>query len=566
MPGSQRQSSSVESVPVQRGNLPPAEPVRFADKFLLAAFLVAVVVPLVDGALRSPAVRTPGDPNHKPVLGISSESLASYPRKFNAWYGDTFGLRDQLLRLHGMLAWYVFGVSPTPALLVGKTGSVELTWWDTIPVYRGVAPFSPQQLEGWRELLEYRRDWLEQRGIHFMFVLAPIKAEVYPEGLPARFDRVGPPRRAQLVQYMAQRSSVEIVDLTQALIDERAHDAGGEDTTYYRLGVHWSDRGILAGYREVIRRLQSRWPDMRAWARADFDLQPAPDEGDSWAWRLYLDGLLEQRPLDLVAVRTKRSRFVPSPDVGDGRRRLEYVHEDPGLPACVVNGDSFSEPVTEFLAEHFSRAVGYRGVNFDADVVERDRPDVVIQLFCERQLALQDPFFQLDQAKLELGPLDAAVAPRAAGAQPAPPGPQVQFDASENVLLELDPSPSTPLPEPFGSARIEHGGPSSFAVETQDATCGFILPGFEFPASKTVLMEIELESPAPTALGVMFEKVSAGIATEIGVRREIQVPQGRARLVFDVVQLAERGRLIVHPGRLPGRYVVHHVEVRGLGD
>ena len=565
MPGSQRQSSSVESVPIQRGNLPPAEPVRLVDKLLLGAFLLAVVVPLVDGALRSPMVRAPGDPNPKPTLDWSAEALAGYPRKFNAWYGDTFGTRDWLLRLHGILAWYVFEVSPTPALVLGKGGTVDLTWWDTIPVYRGVDPFSPQELEGWRALLEYRRDWLAQRGIDYMFALAPIKAEVYPEGMPARFDRVGPPRREELVRYMAERSTVEVVDLTQALIEERRHDGGGDDITYYRLGVHWNDRGILAGYGELIRRLQSRWPDMRAWTRSDFDLQPAPDEGDSWSWRLYLDGLVEQRPLDLVAVRTKRSRFVPSPDVGDGRRRLEYVHEDSGLPACVVNGDSFSEPVTRFLAEHFARAVGYRGVSFDAGVIERDRPDVVIQLFCERQLALQDPFVQLERAKVELGPLDAPVTPQASAAPP-PTDPRAQFDASTNVLLELAPSPTTPLPEPFGRARVEHAGASSFAVETEDATCGFILPGFDFPASKRVLMEIEIESTVPTALGVMFEKISAGIASEIGVRREVQVPAGRTLLVFDLVQLAERGRLIVHPGRLPGRYVVHHVAVRGDGD
>jgi hypothetical protein len=568
MPGSHRHSSSVESTPIQRGNLPPAEPVRLADKLLLAAFLLAIVVPLVDGALRSPPVRAPGDPIPKPSLDWSAESLASFPRKFTSWYGDIFGLRDQLLKLHGMLCWFVFGVSPTPALVVGKTRSVELTWWNTIPVYRGVAPFSPRELEAWRALLEYRRDWLAQRGIDYLFVLAPIKSEVYPEGLPARFDRVGPPRREQLVQYMAQHSTVEIVDLTPALIEERRHDGGGEDTTYYRLGVHWNDRGILAGYQELIRRLQSRWPQMQAWTRADFDLQPAPDEGDSWAWRLYLDDLLQQRPLDLVAVRAKRSRFVPSTDVGGGRRRLEYAHEDPDLPACMVNGDSFSEPVSEFLAEHFSRTVGYRTteVHFDAGMIERERPDVLIQLFCERQLGMQDPFKLIERAKVELGPLDDALPPQEAGARPAAPDPLAQFDASANVLFELEPSASAPLPEPFGRARIEPAGPESFAVEMQDATCGFVLPEFEFPASRTVLVEIELESPVPTALGVMFEKISAGIAGEIGVRREVQVPQGRARLVFDLVQLSERGRLIIHPGRLPGRYVVHHVEVRGLGD
>src|SRR5690349_15101376 len=174
--GTGRADRGEPVVSIQRGTQLPQGPGRTADKLLIALFLAAIVVPLLDGWLRPSSERTfvaeHRRPNPKPVLKLDLATLTDYPRKFNAWYGDTFGLRDKLVRLHNEFKWFVLGVSPTSTLVLGEGDWVEFTWFNTIPVYRGVAGFEERELEDWRALLEYRRDWLAKRGIAYLFAIA----------------------------------------------------------------------------------------------------------------------------------------------------------------------------------------------------------------------------------------------------------------------------------------------------------------------------------------------------------------------------------------------------------
>ena len=563
----------MRGVSIQSGTLPPSGPLRLADKLLIGLFLAAIVAPLIDGWLRPSAERAMQAehrrPNPKPVFELKAAALTEYPRQFNQWYGDSFGLRDKLVRAHNIFQWFGLGVSPTSTLVLGKDNWVEFTWFNTIAVYRGVAPLEPAELEDWRALLEYRRDWLAKRGIAYLFALAPVKAEIYPEKLPARFDRVGPTRRTQLMQYMREHSNVDVLDFTQRLSEERRNDGARDDEVYYRLGVHWTDRGILVGYQELIRHLQQRFPGMQPWSRADFVLQPAPDGGDSWAWRLYMEDLLPQHPFDLVPIRKRAARFVPDPDAGEARHRYEFVNENSGLPNCMVLGDSFSEPMSEFLAENFAHTLGYRNISIDAKTVEQDDPDVVIQLFNERCLVSQDPRNLLERARAELGPLDADVPPKPDRTQIVRLDPPTQFAAASDVRLSVDLSQNGPMLDAYGKSEIrraERNDEGGLVIETHGATDGFYLPLFDFPASGVALLALDIESPTATALGVLDSVESAGDTSEAKARREVQLPAGRSKLIFDVVHRGPRCRLIVHPGRLPGRFILHSVEVRAAAN
>ena len=64
------------------------------------------------------------------------------------------------------------------------------------------------------------------------------------------------------------------------------------------------------------------------------------------------------------------------------------VTEIPGssLPRAVIFRDSFVSRLVPFLSEHFGRAVYLWQNDFDADVVARERADVVIQEIVGRHL------------------------------------------------------------------------------------------------------------------------------------------------------------------------------------
>src|SRR5262249_28073941 len=97
--------------------------------------------------------------------------------------------------------------------------------------------FTQQELIGYQRLLEQRRDWLAQRGVGYLFVVAPNKQSIYPEYLPPGCN-LGPSqhRLDQFLAHMQQHSTVAVVDLRPAL-----REAKRLAPTYFKTDTHWND-------------------------------------------------------------------------------------------------------------------------------------------------------------------------------------------------------------------------------------------------------------------------------------------------------------------------------------
>src|SRR5258705_14011622 len=94
---------------------------RGADALPIALLLAAICAPTLDQLLRPASVRSVQvefrEPAPRPVLALERAPLLAYPGQFNQWYGDSFGLRDKLIRWHNLLYWFRLGLSPTDQLV-----------------------------------------------------------------------------------------------------------------------------------------------------------------------------------------------------------------------------------------------------------------------------------------------------------------------------------------------------------------------------------------------------------------------------------------------------------------
>ena len=101
-----------------------------------------------------------------------------------------------------------------------------------------------------------------------------------------------------------------------------------------------------------------------------------------------LTRVLRESDLTLVPRRARRARVIEpagtAPMAEEGRLVTEI--DDPSLPRAVIFRDSFVSRLVPFLSEHFSRAVYLWQNDFDADVVAKEHPDVVIQEIAGRHL------------------------------------------------------------------------------------------------------------------------------------------------------------------------------------
>jgi len=522
---------------------------RAGDFLVIALFLAAIAAPPVawiaaperSGDLAR-EFRLPAPP---PRLEASWDAVEALPASFDAWYGDTFGLRTSLIRWHNRAKLELLGVTPTPELVLGEDGWLFTTVHNGVEVWRGVDPLSSRELEVWRRVLEERREWLARRGIGYVFAVASNKESIYPERMPADLNRVGPTRLDQLVEHLERRSGFRLLDLRSVLLEAKRRSAG-EGDVYFELGTHWNDRGALYAYQALVRRasevLPPRFAGVEPRSLAELELRPTADQGDSWAGRLYMEDRLRQPNVELVF--EKRARHVPLDP--DRPQDVAAEIDDPALPRAVVFHDSFGEKLRPLLSEHFSRVAYHWVADFDTAAIERERPDVVIQLMVERGLVGYRPNTSPLDTEQRLLPI---------------------FRRSREVLARVDQAGDL---GPTGGLRIAPGpreAPHALALSIPEGGEGTVLlPAFHVPAGAWPVIAIDMVSPGEDLLELEFLTERERDYSRQGRVVKRSLHPGRNTLLIRLLVPDLAGRLRLRPGSLSGERLLHSLEVRAVGD
>src|SRR6185295_1542120 len=133
-----------------------------------------------------------------------------------------------------------------------------------------------------------RRDWLAQRDIRYLFIVAPDKQTIYPEYMPAQLNRVGTATRLdQLVTYFERHSDIRILDLRDALRAVKLHDR-----PYERLDSHWNDVGAWSAYAEIAKQVGRWFPKVQPLPLSSFERSSSAGEGNDLAMLLSLRDLM----------------------------------------------------------------------------------------------------------------------------------------------------------------------------------------------------------------------------------------------------------------------------------
>ncbi|MFM7298934.1 MAG: alginate O-acetyltransferase AlgX-related protein [Planctomycetota bacterium] len=538
-----------------------------AGLFVLFCTLPAVLTwsaPPSTGAIEREFRRPAPEPKQPATLAEAQV----WPAQFDAWYADHFGLRPRWIRLHNQLSLGLFGVSPTSEIVVGPDTWMFTTRDRAVDVWRGADPFTAEELELWTRVLEDRREWCSQRGVQYLFAIAPNKESIYPEYFPPRFDKFGASRREQLVAHVAQRSQVPLLDLTQAVRAAKLQVPQGEQL-YYPLGTHWNDRGAVPAALALLERVHALDARVSKGDASAYRFEATEFQDDSWAGRLYLEDRLRQPNANAVFKRAipatawerlrlflerrdkspeERARFELAPLAGEpagwsieveSGMNVRVTRAGVAGPKALVFHDSMGEKLRPLLAEQF-REIAFRWVpDFDTDAIERERPDVVLQVFVERALAA---------TSLSTSPLDTQERLAAEFAQ-----------SSETLLAGLDglslpPAPKSTLArEPDGALRVDYGGS---ALE---------LPELALPPGHWAIVRVELDSPLDTAL--LLEFLTRRFATYSRLARGVQrpLPAGAGRTLYVKLRVPGlSGRIRLHPGLAAGSYRLRSLEVRAV--
>ena len=263
-------------------------------------------------------------------------------------------------------------------VLVGRDGWLFLQGDsnDAIGQHTGRVRYSAADKEELRALFERRVAVAREAGAIWLTAVVPDKEILYSEQLPAS---IVPLPRRPVHDYLeiAHGAAAEAVYLYEALA--AAKDDG---ELYLRTDTHWNHRGAYVAYLAICRELE----------RLGLPLPVVEEDWVEWWERPALGDLGEKLvsspgSADVRATLTRSwSRRTYDSEIRNHGRVMIHEKDEEKQPVCLVFGESFAETLLYFLKESFGRVVFVHTSMFVADVVARERPDVVLSLPIERFL------------------------------------------------------------------------------------------------------------------------------------------------------------------------------------
>jgi alginate O-acetyltransferase complex protein AlgJ len=114
--------------------------------------------------------------------------------------------------------------------------------------------------------LKDMKSYLNSKDVNMLFVVVPVKSEVYYEKLPvdgAPSDKttiVNPYSRKILADI--QDAGIEVIDLLPAFLAAKAEDGEHDEPVYQKQDTHWTNRGLQIAAEKIAERVkQYAWYD-----------------------------------------------------------------------------------------------------------------------------------------------------------------------------------------------------------------------------------------------------------------------------------------------------------------
>jgi hypothetical protein len=360
----------------------------------LCALFVALIVSAFAGAFRTPRENPTSFEKRTgaalPELPRTLAALADYTRRFERSFDDRFGLRGPLVRADHFAKAVVFGVSPVPKVLIGKSGWLYFKGEDAKAIdrwYRGSEALTDGEIAGLRDELLRRNEFFATRGIPFLVVIVPEKYSVYPEFLPDwAVSLAAQSSLDRIVADLLRHPQLKFIDLRGPL---RA--AKGAERVYYRTDSHWNYLGAVVGYTELMREAMRLVPGLA--------MAPAPRPVyvpgvDYYSGDLaQMLGLPKELREEDVAPWSKilasaQTRCAQRDKAAETKDVEVYLYRCPNAPpfTALVYRDSNAIPLIPMLAENFARSTYVSSAQLDSALVDRLKPDIVIEEMVERSL------------------------------------------------------------------------------------------------------------------------------------------------------------------------------------
>ena len=240
---------------------------------------------------------------------------------------------------------------------------------DTIGAY--LDTFKYERTESIDRIIEIK-EYCEARNIEFYAMLCPNKEEIYNQYLPSYIANIERESAADRAALKLQENGVNVIYPYEELKSRR-----DEALLYMKQDTHWTGKGAYLAYRQFYQAyFGETLPDIN---EVDFDeiyLQ------QDLAEMIHIDSF----NIDYKAVYKPEISYTKSGKYSTNDCSMVTHSTSPSKKRLVLFGDSFSEANLDLFAKDFTDARFVRTRKLDTNIIDIDKPDVVIVEFVERAI------------------------------------------------------------------------------------------------------------------------------------------------------------------------------------
>ncbi len=319
--------------------------------------------------------------------------LDKLPKEYDAFYNDHFFMRSIMSGWYNYLKLEIYKTSPLPdQVLIGNEGWLYLKSGE-YESYIGDNYFSDSELISFKKELEFRKKYLEKRNCKFYFVVAPVKAIIYPNFIPNNiFLSAKQSHGERLIEYLNNNSDVNVLNIYDVL-KEKARDM--ENPVYWKLDNHWNELGSFYAANEILKNINKHFSDVHQSNINEYTISKKIKKDGNIINMLHYQNDFTDINYLFKPKKKSKSVFVPEigytpiPSFDAWEYEMSKEIKNSKLPKALIISDSFGGGLFPFLSEHFSRTEKI----FDAwqyklneEIVETEKPDVVILVILEAHL------------------------------------------------------------------------------------------------------------------------------------------------------------------------------------
>jgi hypothetical protein len=186
-------------------------------------------------------------------------------------------------------------------------------------------------------------------------------------------------------------AGVDILDV-RSVLSEAKHLS----PVYYQTDSHWNDLGAFTAFGALARSIEKTFPQWEVESVDDFCFSERSVAGGDLARFLGLQDQMRGRIQEMSPLQKRKAQFYREGSDEHGRdihfeEKMVSSCATGEIPRAVVFRDSFGSALMPFLGEHFGRAVYVWSNRFDYQLIDQERPALVIVEMVERSLRWDPP-------------------------------------------------------------------------------------------------------------------------------------------------------------------------------